>query len=152
MHAQPEENARPAGAGIRDTRARNVVMRERQRAAAPARLDDDRDARGGVCVHVRREREREPSRRRDIEIAAGMSDQFTVLPLGQAECAADAGVDFGAGHRASGRGEQPLPRERWIEPGLEHPRRRGSEMTRNAQRRSPRTPPRLDGAVRGSFE
>ena len=129
MHAQPEENARPAGAGVRDTRARNVVMRERQRAAAPARLDDDRDARGGVCVHVRGKRKREPSRRRDLAIAAGMSDEFAVLPFGQAERAIDAGVDFGAGHRSSGRGEEPLLRERWIEPGVEHPRRRGSETT-----------------------
>lgn len=129
MHAQPEENARPAGARVRDTRARNVVMRERQRAAAPACLDDDPDARDGVCVHVRGEREREPLRRRDLEIAARMSDQITILPLGQAEGAADAGVDFGAGHRASGRGEEPLLRERWIEPGIEDPRRRGSEMT-----------------------
>ena len=129
MQAQPEENARPAGARVRDTRAWNVVMRERQRATAPASLDDHGDARGGVCVHVRGKRKREPSRRRDLEIAARMSDQFTILPLGQAECAADAGVDFGAGHRASGGGEKPLLRERWIEPGVEHPRRRGSEMT-----------------------
>jgi hypothetical protein len=87
-----------------------------------AAFDADLDARFVFGEFRHGEVEHDPARPLDGHVAADVLDGFAVAQLGEIEFAADARIDVGADHLARFGREQELPRDRRIEPRVEHAR------------------------------
>src|SRR5690349_8072215 len=95
-------------------------MNERKTAAGRLRFDFNLYAGEVARLRPCRQHEGDAPGPVDLHVAARLHDFLAVMPVLETELAASARVDLDARNRARGGREQPLRRDRGIDPGVEN--------------------------------